>query len=201
MKKLALILAGAMMALSLAACAPTEVAKENRPQAAQMNPEGIDPAKIAAENKPAVDPKLTPDPDAVAYETIFVYSVNEDNTGLKRDMLDVEVIDEEAVVAGLIELGVLSEDAVINSWEISGGVKAGPGVDPSLVTDGERIGTLDLSSLEADADKLIVYALGNTFCENFELDKMELLVDGVEYTHSVIADGYLYYVDKYTKID
>ncbi len=201
MKKLALILAGAMMALSLAACGPTAVAEESKPQAAQSNPDGITPEMIAQEKQNQVDPKLITDPNAVAYETIFIYRASEDGIGLERSMADVEVVDAQSVIAALAEAGVLEEDVTVNSWEISGGVKAGPGVDASLVTGEERIGTLDISNLDADADKLTVYALGNTFCENFELDKLEVLVDGQPYTSSVITDGYLYYMDKYEKLN
>lgn len=201
MKKLALILAGAMMALSLAACAPTEVAQKSKPQAAQSNPDGITPEKVMEENQNQVDPKLFVDPDAVSYETIAIYYASEDGAGLVRDMVDVEETSAEAIAAALAEAGVLAEDASVNSWEVSGGVKAGPGVDASMVSDGERIGTLDVSGLDADADKLTVYALGNTFCENFELDKLEVLVDGQPYENSVITDGYLYYMDEYDKLN
>lgn len=201
MKKLALVLAGAMMVLSLAACSPTQVDTSNKPQAAQSNPEGVSAEKIAAEKETQIDPKMLVDPNAVAYESVFVYYPNESGTGLDRDMVDFEEVDAEVVVAAMVEAGALEETVTVNSWEVSGGVKPGPGTDPAAVVDGERIGTLDVANLEADADKLTVYALGNTFCEAFELDKLEILVDGEAYTNSAITDGYLYFIDKFEKLN
>lgn len=201
MKKAAMILAGVMMILSLAACSPTEVAKESIPQGAQMNPEGLTPEKIAAERESQIDPKLIADPDAVELDNAFIYYPNAAGDGLDRDMMTFEEATAEALMEALAAAGVVAEDVTVNSLEVSGGVKAGPGVDPASVVEGDRIGVLDVANLASDVDECAVYALGNTFCEAFELDKLEVLVDGEAYEHSVIEDGYLYFLDKYTKIN
>lgn len=200
MKKAAVILAGAMMILSLAACSPTEVAKESRPQAAQMNPDGVDPQKLAAERETMVDPKTMINQDEADMESVLVYYPNAEGNGLERDMMAFEEMTAEEILAALAEAGAVAEDVTVNSWEVGGGVKAGPGVDPSAVVDGDRIGILDVANLAADVDACAVYALGNTFCEAFELDKLEILVDGEAYEHDVIEDGYVYFLEKFTEI-
>lgn len=190
MKKLTFILAGAFMVLSLAACSPTEVAKESKPQAAQSNPEGITPEQLQAEKETQIDPKLVQDPNAVSYETLFVYYPNEAGNGLEREEVEAEDVTAELAVNALIEAGALDEAVTMTSWEVSGGVKAGPGVDPSIVSDDERIGTLELSGLDFDEDEIVLYALGNTFCEAFELDQLVLMVDGAIYGDAVFIDKY-----------
>ena len=197
MKKLALLVAGAMMALSLAACAPTDVSDKGKPQAAQTNPAGVNPEMIQKEKETQIDPKLLVDPDAPVLETVMIYYANEDGTGLVYDLASAEEVTADVVVEALIEYGVLEEGTTVNGYEIAGGEKAGPGVEASVSESWERIGTLDLSALEEDADKAVVYAIGNTFCENFELDKLELLVNGEAYESSLITDGYLYFEEKY----
>ena len=201
MKKLVLCLAGAMMALSLAACGPTQVAEESKPKAAQVNPEGVTPELIEKQNETTVDPKTLVDPDAPVMQTIMVYSVNEDGSGLVRSMADASEVTEDTEIDALIESGDLEEGIYAETFDIEGGEKAGPGVAASETGDGERIGILNFTELDADADKLVLYAIANTFCDNFELDKLEIQVAGQPYENSLITDGYLYYEDDYEKLN
>lgn len=205
MKKLFMYFAGIMMAFSLAACTPTQVT-ETLPQGGHRNPEGITPEMIAERNAAAnngVDLKQG-DPDAPTYDMVFVYSVNSDATGLERSTMDVEELTEQAVVDCLVEKGVLEADTTVNSFDIEGGEKAGPGVAAGN-SDGERVGILDLSKIpESDTSEetAMLNAIGNTFIENFELDKLKLLINGENYesSHTVHGDeDYLFYIDKYEK--
>lgn len=193
------------MALSLAACSPTQVEPEQKPEAAQSGPEGLDPAVIQQRNQEQVDPKLMPpDPDAPVMDSVILYYGKEDGSGLTREMVDVDELDAESVVAKLIEYGVLEDGTTVNSFDIEGGEKAGPGVDASEVGTGERIGTLDLSglgTLDGADEKIVLYSIANTFVESFELDKVALLVDGTPYSSDLMTDGYLEAVEDYEKLN
>jgi len=205
MKRLIMCFAGAMMALSLAACSPTKVEPDQKPEAAQVNPEGLDPAVIEQRNQEQVDPKLMPpDPNAVVMDTVVLYYGKEDGSGLTKEMVDVDELNAESAVDKLIEYGVLEDGTAVNAFDIEGGEKAGPGVDASEVGTGERIGTLDLSGLgqlEGADEKIVLYSIANTFGESFELDKLELLVDGAPYESDLMTDGYLVFVDDYDKLN
>ena len=69
---------------------------------------------------------------------------------------------------------------------------------------GDSIGTLDLSKLqqlEGNEEKLVLYGIANSFADSFVLDKLKILVNGQEYSSSLLTDGYLYPVDVYEKLD
>ena len=192
MKKLIMCLAGLMTAVSLAACTPTQVT-ESAPQAAKQNPDGITP-EMVAESNAAI--KREADSAAPVYDVAFIYVPNSDATGLTR---------EEVLVDCLVEKGVLEADTTVNSFDIEGGEKPGPGVSADAVGSGERIGTLDLSGIPESGtagEVAMLNAIANTFIENYELDKLKLLINGENYESGHIAheDGdYLEFIDKYEK--
>ena len=201
MKKFILCLAGAMVALSLAACTPTEVT-ETTPQAAARHPEGITP-EMVAESNAAI--KREVDSAAPVYDVAFVYFPNDDSTGLKREEVSMESMTEQALIDCLVEQGVLEADTTVSSFDIEGGEKAGPGVSPDAVGEGERIGTLDLSKIPESGtagEIAMLNAIANTFIENYELDKLKLLINGENYESGHISHGdedYLEFIDKYEK--
>ena len=173
MKKLAVYAAGMMMALSLAACSPTKVEPtkaQTENQAGEksgenLSPDGLTPEEARALNQPAVDPKLeTPDPNAEVMDSVLVYMLNDEGNGLKTEMEDAETVDADTVAALLVEKSILDEGTTVNSFDISGGEKAGPGVDASETGSGERVGTLDLSQLDPYASKAL--RLGLQYFEN-----------------------------------
>ena len=210
MKKLAVYAAGMMMALSLAACSPTKVEPtkaQTENQAGEKNgenlsPDGLTPEEARALNQPAVDPKTeTPDPNAEVMESVLVYMLNDEGNGLKTEMEDAETVDADTVAALLVEKSILDEGTTVNSCDISGGEKAGPGVDASETGSGERVGTLDLSQLDPYASKAVLCAIGNTFCENFELDSLEILVNGEAYSGENLDGDVLTYVEDYKTVE
>uniref|UniRef100_UPI000ABBCE24 GerMN domain-containing protein n=1 Tax=Clostridium sp. NkU-1 TaxID=1095009 RepID=UPI000ABBCE24 len=93
------------------------------------------------------------------------------------------------MVDKLIEYGVLEEDTKVLKFEEKDGTA-----------------TLDLSKMpekDSTEDLLTLTAVGNTFIENFELDKLKLLVNGKNYSNDQIKQGendYLEYVKNYKKI-
>ena len=130
MKKLAVYAAGMMMALSLAACSPTKVEPtkaQTENQAGEksgenLSPDGLTPEEARALNQPAVDPKLeTPDPNAEVMDSVLVYMLNDEGSGLKTEMEDAETVDADTVAALLVEKSILDEGTTVNSFDISGG--------------------------------------------------------------------------------
>lgn len=202
MKRWIMCFAGIMMALSLAACKPTEVT-ETIPQAVGGgNPAGLTPEMVKESNAGI---ERLPEQDAPVYEMAFIYYLNSAKTGLVREVTDIEELTEETLVQCLIEKGVLEEGTEALGFGIEGGEKAGPGVDPSNAGDEDRIGTLDLSGVpqvDAAQEQLILGAIANTFIENYELDMLKLVIDGENYSSDNITQGdddYLLYVDEYEK--
>ena len=218
MKKLLMGVAGTMMVLSLAACTPTKVEQVGKGETVETEtvlsdgttitttkelPGGVTPEML---EKETVDPiaERPVDTNAELLETIMVYYPNEAGNGLTSEMVDVELMDEEVILEQLMDNGVLPYEVEINSFSVEGGMRPGPGVDPSETGSGERIGTLDLTQLtppEGLDEKLMVYALVNTFCDNYELDKLQVLINGEVYATSLSTDGYLYPLEKYKEIN
>lgn len=200
MKRLITCLAGVMMAFSLAACTPTQVPEETIQQAAKRNPEGITP-EMVAESNAAI--KREADKTAPIYDMAFIYAPGSGSTKLIRERVDLESMTEQTLVDCLIEKGVLEEDTVVNAFGIEGGEKAGPGSGADVADGGERIGTLDLSKIPdagADGETAMLNSIANTFIDNYELDKLKLLINGENYEsgHTVQGDqDYLEYSDDY----
>lgn len=195
MKKITALVLGVMMAVTLAACAPTEKSITSQGGA---NTPLITPSVEETEMVEKIG-----DINAPVLAMVFVYYGNSNSTGLERIIENAEVLDAQALVDFLIQYKVLEEGTKVNSFKLEGGEKAGPGVDASKVGSGERIGTLDLSELSisgTSSEPVILAAIGNTFIENFELDKLKLLVNGKNYSGKEIVQGdedYLLYEEKY----
>lgn len=177
MKKFIVFLMSAVMMMSLAACTPTQ------PKVETTAP---DP-QVMASTGGASD--KVPDPNAEPMEVISVYSQNDDGTGLNQAMDAVSELTAEAMVDKLIEYGVLEEGTKVLKFDKKDGTA-----------------TLDLSKVPdkgSNGDLLLVTAIGNTFIENFELDKLKLLVDGKNYSGQQIKQGdndYLEYVKNYKNV-
>lgn len=192
MKKMALCFVGIIAALSLSACSPTKVPEETTqaPQTTETKDGRLD---------------KTPDPNAPVLDLVNIYTPNADATGLVANLEGIETLDAQSLVDVLIAGGVLEEGTTVNSFDIKGGEKPGPGVDASQSGSGERVGTLDLSKTPVSGtsgEQVILGSIGNTFIENFELDKLKLLVNGKNYSSGHIEQGdndYLTFITDYEK--
>ncbi len=177
MRKFILFLVSAMLIMSLAACTPTQP---------KMETTAPDP-QVMASTGGASD--KVPDPNAEPMEIISVYSENNDATGLNQAMDAVDELTAQALVDKLIEYSVLEEGTKALKFDMADGT-----------------GTLDLSQVPTSGstgDLLMLTAVGNTFIENFELDKLKLLVNGKNYSggHIKLGDNdYLEYVKDYKEI-
>ncbi|WP_077612980.1 GerMN domain-containing protein [Clostridium sp. Marseille-P2415] len=177
MRKFIVFLLSAMLVISLAACSPTQP---------KMETTAPDP-QVMASTGGASD--KVPDPNAEPMEIISVYSQNDDATGLNQAMDAVDELTADALVDKLIEYGVLTEGTKVLKFDMADGT-----------------GTLDLSQVPnsgSTGDLLMLTAVGNTFIENFELDKLKLLVNGKNFSSGHMEQGdndYLEYVKNYKEI-
>lgn len=197
MKRVFMGFAGVMMAISLAACTPTQVTETAPNTVGRSNPEGLTP-EMVKESQEVVEKRA--DPNAPVYEMAFVYSINDAGTKLIRQAEDVEFLSEEVLGECLIDKGVVSEDVQVMALTIEGGEAAGPGVEGGSTGSGERVGTLELSQAPAadkDKEQLVLSAIANTFIENYELNKLQILVNGEVYNGAGMTDGYLTFSDDY----
>lgn len=193
MKKLTMCVAGAMMVLSLAACTPTQTKTESQ---SNNTPVAEQPTGGASDK--------VPDPNAPALVPISLYYENEDSTGLLKVMDEVEgELSAQALIDKLIGVDVLEEGTQVISFTVEGeeAPEVGPGAESAAEGEGsERIGVLDLSQTpqwDVKYEQLMLDSVGNTFIENYNLDKLKLLVNGQNYSSENVTqsdDTYLLYV-------
>lgn len=177
MRKFVMFFMSAVLIMSLAACAPTQPKMETT----APDPDMLAPTGGASDK--------VPDPNAQPMDIISVYSQNDDATGLNQAMDAVDELSAQALVDKLIEYGVLEEGTKAISFDTADG-----------------IGTLNLSQVPTSGttgEALMLTAIANTFIENYELDKLKLLVNGKNYSSGHIEQGdndYLQYEDGYREM-
>lgn len=165
------------MMMSLAACTPTQPKMETTAPDPQ-----VETSTGGASDK-------VPDPNVEPMEIISIYSQNEDGSGLNQAMDAVDKLTAEALVEKLVEYGVLEKGTKVLKFDSKDGT-----------------GTLDLSKAPVKGTKgdlIMLTAVGNTFIENFELDKLKVLVNGKDITSDTVKQGdkdYLEYVKDYKKM-
>lgn len=162
MKKMMLILAGTAMAVSLAACSPTDVSTQT---AAGNGEEGMTVEASIEETEREVVEKL-PDADAAPMAQVSVFTIKEDKTGLSQNMdavdsEDGETVDAQLLIDKMIEYGVLEEGTEVLSFS----------------KDGTAV-TVDLSAMPDQDDVLEQTAVANTLLQNYEADTLNLTVNG-----------------------
>lgn len=177
MKKFMVFLMSAVLMAGLAACTPTQPKVETSgPRPEDMAPTGGASDKV-------------PDPNVEPMDIISVYSQNADGTGLNQAMDAVEELTAQSLADKLAEYGILEEGTEVLSFDVA-----------------EGVGTLNLSQVPVNGttgELLILTSIGNTFIENFELDKLKLLVNGENYSSGHIQqtdDEYLQYNKDYKEI-
>lgn len=192
MKKYVAILAGGLLALSLAACSPTANKPAESSGTVQTNPAGEiipESTKDYKETTAPISTEKLPDKDAVPVDIISIYVPNDDATGLVKDLDSVDELTAQSLVDKMVELGILEEGTQVLKFEEKDGV-----------------GTLDLDRIPSSGtagETMMLTAIGNMFTENFELDKIRLLVNGENYSSGHIEfgdDDYLTYNRDYKKL-
>lgn len=175
MKKLLILAALTMsLALTLAACGGKKESKAGEgaqgPVAQETTVEETNPENGLPLSK-------QPDPNAPKLTTIIVYAPGED--GKMAALMDAAAeLNGESVVNLLIAHGTLAEGVKFVSLEEheNGEAKvAGPGGQES-----EKVGKLTLSSFAPASgvnEEAAKQAVMDTFCDNFELNQVELVLN------------------------
>lgn len=176
MKKTIMYIAAALMAVSLAACTPT-------PQKEAETAATVESTKGGGQ---LVEGKV-PGPEE---DTISVYSINEDGSGLLQNMDSLEELTNQGLVDKIIEYGVLEEGTTLISFEISQDEKKGV-VNLSAIPSYEDDDFMNQATLEA---------LVNTFIENYELELVKLQINGEDVQSELLEadeDGYSTYFEDF----
>lgn len=191
MKKWLLGLMTVMAAVSLAACTPTT--EKNRESTAQTT--AAAETQMVPQTTGGAEDKV-PDPNVKPVAVVSIYHKGDgDSIVQEMDSLDTEEMDAQQLVNRLIDYGVLTEGTSVISFEITG--EAG--------TDAQAV--LDLNqavSAEECSDEKFLTELGNTFTENFELERLKLTVNGENYQGSTVTQGdgdYLTYNAEYEDVE
>ena len=124
MKKMIACVVGAMMVLSLAACSPTKVnpddvvlegskteGESSKGSQSSDDVEAMVDEMIKQQTEIDVEALRAGNPDAPTLDAVTVYYKKDNGTGLRKTMVDVEEATADALVASLIEYGILEEGA------------------------------------------------------------------------------------------
>lgn len=199
MKKCILLLASAMMALSLAACTPTPEKQQASADAqttaaaaeGEGGPEGDVPT-TEAYKADTMELRNKGNEDLPKMAGVSIYRFNKTRDGLVQEMdsLESETLDAQSLLDLMASYEILPEGTELISYE----------------QDGE-MATLNLSQISATDDametRLVVESLVNTFTENFELEAGLILQENGEvFTIPEVEaedDGTMYYDTEYIK--
>lgn len=184
MKRFILFLAGALMAVSITACTPTQKPVESSTATENEHDHDHPELPAGAMTESTVDGALEKQnmvvEDADPTVMVCVYSVNKEKNGLKQNMdaIDGESLDAQLLIDKMAELGVVEEGIEVTKFENK---------DGSLL--------LDLSQLNELSDELVLTAIANTFIQNYEAKELNLSVAGGR-----VGDGPMTFLKEYKKI-
>lgn len=180
---LALVLA---LAVAFVGCSKTDSGnktedKDKKPQTQQETTDKTYDKDDKKEDKADKD-KLENEEEAE--ESIIVYNYDLDNEKLIENRIDGKKETPEQVFESLQNLRVIPKDAKMNSFDIT-------------EADGVETGVLDVSkafvnsNLGSSAESLMLDAVAQTFIENFDIEQLQITVDGGDYEsgHIVLGKG------------
>ena len=183
---LALVLA---LAVAFVGCSKTDSGnkaedKDKKPQTQQENSDKNEDKKDDKNDKDNKDDKDKLENEEEAEESIIVYNYDLDNEKLIENRIDGKKETPEQVFESLQNLGVIPKDAKMNSFDIT-------------EADGTETGILDVnkafvnSNLGSSAESLMLDAVAQTFIENFDIEQLQITVDGGDYEsgHIVLGKG------------
>lgn len=183
---LALVLA---LAVAFVGCSKTDSGKKEEDknsttQTQQENSDKNEDKKDDKNDKDNKDDKDKLENEEEAEESIIVYNYDLDNEKLIENRIDGKKETPEQVFESLQNLGVIPKDAKMNSFDIT-------------EADGVETGVLDVSkafvnsNLGSSAESLMLDAVAQTFIENFDIEQLQITVDGGDYEsgHIVLGKG------------
>lgn len=179
----ALILA---LAIAFVGCSKTDSGKkeEDKNSTTQTQQETTDKTDKTDDKKEDKADKDKLENEEEAEESIIVYNYDLDNEKLIENRIDGKKETPEQVFESLQNLGVIPKDAKMNSFDIT-------------EADGVETGVLDVSkefvnsNLGSSAESLMLDAVAQTFIENFDIEQLQITVDGGDYEsgHIVLGKG------------
>lgn len=177
---LALVLA---LAVAFVGCSKTDAGSkpEDKNNTNQTQQETTDKDEDKKDDK---DDKDKLENEEEAEESIIVYNYDLDNEKLIENRIDGKKETPKQVFESLQNLGVIPKDAKMNSFDIT-------------EADGVETGVLDVSkafvnsNLGSSAESLMLDAVAQTFIENFDVEQLQITVDGGDYEsgHIVLGKG------------
>lgn len=180
---LALVLA---LAVAFVGCSKTDSGKkeEDKNSTTQTQQETTDKTDDKDDKKENKADKDKLENEEEAEESIIVYNYDLDNEKLIENRIDGKKETPEQVFESLQNLGVIPKDAKMNSFDIT-------------EADGVETGVLDVSkefvnsNLGSSAESLMLDAVAQTFIENFDIEQLQITVDGGDYEsgHIVLGKG------------
>lgn len=180
---LALVLA---LAVAFVGCSKTDSGKkeEDKNSTTQTQQETTDKTDDKDDKKEDKADKDKLENEEEAEESIIVYNYDLDNEKLIENRIDGKKETPEQVFESLQNLGVIPKDAKMNSFDIT-------------EADGVETGVLDVSkefvnsNLGSSAESLMLDAVAQTFIENFDIEQLQITVDGGDYEsgHIVLGKG------------
>ena len=181
---LVLALAGAFVGCSKTDSGKKEEDKNSTTQTQQENSDKNEDKKDDKNDKDNKDDKDKLENEEEAEESIIVYNYDLDNEKLIENRIDGKKETPEQVFESLQNLGVIPKDAKMNSFDIT-------------EADGTETGVLDVSkefvnsNLGSSAESLMLDAVAQTFIENFDIEQLQITVDGGDYEsgHIVLGKG------------
>jgi hypothetical protein len=185
MKKLWIL---ALVICLLAGCTAAEPGTTASTQAHQKPPatptQATDPTSTAptspepSETAPTTPTTQPTDPPVDTTVTFLLYHPDEAWMGFETVELTIDTLDPHRIIAHLIEYGVLKSDVALNSAEV---------VDSQLNLDLNNAFLMQIYSMGALGEALLMGSLVNTFFSAYECESMMVTVDG-EIIHSGHVD-------------
>lgn len=172
MKKAAMYMTAAILALSLSACTPTS-------EKGRTGEIAVEQSQAASGNVQQTYEHL-PDPTAPELDIVAVYTVSDDGTQIEGTIDAVEELNEQALVDLLIQYGTLEEGTEILDFTTEGTVEVGnegPGAPAGTGTMTDQA-TLNLNQFPDTDNEQLLQAVANTFLENLQISRITIQVNG-----------------------
>ena len=183
-KKLTSLAVALVLAFAFVGCSKTDVGNSTEDKdnnTTQTQQESSDKEEDKKDDKEENDKLASEETEE---ESIVVYNYDLENEKLIENEVKAKKEDPKVVFEELKNLGVIPKDAKLNSFDVT-------------EANGTKTGLLDVNSafinnnLGSGAESLMLDAVAQTFIENFDVNQIQLTVDGKDYEsgHIVLGEG------------
>lgn len=183
-KKLTSLAVALVLAFAFVGCSKTDAGNSTEDKdnnTTQTQQESSDKEEDKKDDKEENDKLASEETEE---ESIVVYNYDLENEKLIENEVKAKKEDPKVVFEELKNLGVIPKDAKLNSFDVT-------------EANGTKTGLLDVNSafinnnLGSGAESLMLDAVAQTFIENFDVNQIQLTVDGKDYEsgHIVLGEG------------